>query len=127
MLITKEQQSNGLVDLSATPTELIVIDVKNDDVLAVDVGNEGTAAFTSLTIHERVSPNGPLRDITPSSFTTESGLVFTAAATAPGTLAAGGFSRFSLNVSDSAQIAIRATGNAGAKARVTAAAYKVSA
>ena len=125
MLIQSEVSK--VTDLTASAQDVLTFDVKNLDVLAIDVGNTGSAAFTAFTVHERVSPNGPLRDITPSSFVVESSLVFTAAATAPGTLAAGGFSRFSLNVTDSAQIVLRATGSTGAQATINAAGYKVQA
>ncbi|MDP3871298.1 MAG: hypothetical protein Q8Q80_01425 [Methyloversatilis sp.] len=99
-------------------------DVMDLDVVQFDIENTGSAALTSLRLFGRASPNAPMRDITPVSWTSESALMFQPPSVAPTLLAAGAATQYGINVTSMYQVEIHAAG-AGAVLVLSAGGYKV--
>lgn len=92
------------------------------DVLALDIENTGSGALTGFALQARISWNAPFRDVTPTSFVTQSYRVLEPAAVSPAVLGAGQFSQFSFNVGTFERLKIRASG-ATATLKINAAGY----
>lgn len=100
------------------------LDVSGLDVVQVDVENFGASAMTGLQVLGRVSAGGPLRDITPPSWTTPSTLLWSPAAANLALLAPGANAQVGLNVTALYEIEIYASG-VGAVLALNAGGYKV--
>lgn len=94
------------------------------DVLMLDIENFGASPLTGLKVFARVSHSAPLREITPSSWSVESDLMWMPTTVALGTLAAGAFAQFGLNVTAYESVEIQAVG-AGAVLEISAGGYEV--
>lgn len=108
---------------NASIADVAEFPVADVDVLALDIENTGTGALTAFQIHGRISKEAPYRDITPSSFTSQSYDVLDAAVVSPVALANGAFSQFALNVSTFESVKLRASG-ASATLKINAASYQ---
>lgn len=98
--------------------------VGNLDVLMVDLENVGIGPLTALQIFARISAQAPMRDLTPSAWTTPTDFLWRPAAASPAALAVGANASFGLNVSAFYEVELRAAG-AGAVLQVNAGGYKV--
>ena len=118
---------NGGADkiLSASLELVCSIGCTDADVVALRLENIGSAALTGFELRAKVSRDAPADALPVASWTTDDGLVLTRpASVSPVTLAAGAKTRLSVNVSDSTDLEIWASG-AGARLAVEAGIYEV--
>lgn len=95
------------------------------DVLSLRLANTGASAVTGFELRASVSKDAPADTLPVASWTVEDGLVvFRPSAVALNTLGAGVAARLGVNVSDSAELQVWASG-VGAVLEVTAGGYEV--
>lgn len=109
---------NQRVELTGALKDCAVFECGAFDAVALDIENEGGAAFTAWKLFARVARDAPWRDVTPASLTTADGyLVLAPSPRAVSTLAAGSWTHLMLNVSLYDAIKLQFSG-AGAIAKV---------
>ncbi len=116
---------NGGADkiLSASLELVCSISCTDADVVALRLNNIGSSALTGFELRAKVSRDAPADALPVANWTTDDGLVITRPASAsPVTLASSGKTRLSVNVSDSTDLEIWASG-AGARLAVEAGIY----
>lgn len=96
------------------------------DVLMLDIENVGASPLTGFKVFARVSPSAPMREITPTSWLTESALVWQPAPVSLGTLSAAAVAQLGLNVAAYESVEIQAIGT-GAVLSIAAGGYEVGA
>lgn len=100
------------------------IPVADLDVLSLRLANTGASALTGFELRAAVAKGATADALPVASWTVEDGLVFRPAAVALNTLAAGTTTRLGVNVSDSAELHVYASG-AGAVLEISAGGYEV--
>lgn len=112
--------------LAAGLTLVASIDVADADVVALRLENTGASALTDFELRAAVARGATADELAVTSWTTDDGLILTRpASVTPVTLASGASTRLSVNVSDSTELQIWASGN-GATLVVEAGAYEVT-
>lgn len=112
--------------LAAGLTLVASIDVSNADVVSLRLENTGASSLTDFELRASVARGATADELAVSSWTTDDGLILTRpASVTPVTLAAGASTRLSVNVSDSTDLQIWASG-AGATLTVEAGIYEVA-
>jgi hypothetical protein len=95
------------------------------DVLSLRLANTGASAVTGFELRASVATGAPVDVLPVATWTAEDGLtVFRPASAALNTLAAGVSTRLGVNVSDSAELQVWASGT-GAVLELTAGGYEV--
>ncbi|MBL8467372.1 hypothetical protein [Methyloversatilis discipulorum] len=95
------------------------------DVLMLDIENVGASPLAGFKVFARVSGSAPLRDVTPSSWTAESELIWKPTTRSLSTLSAGQFAQVGLNVAAYEAIELQAVGD-GAVLGIAAGGFEVS-
>lgn len=101
------------VAVSAALANARTFNVADIDVVMLDIQNDGSAPLTDLRVFVRSAPLAAMRDVTPSSWTLASALVWQPASLNPSTLSPGKYVTVGLNVSALYELELRASGLGG--------------
>lgn len=113
------------VGLGASLSLVRTFDVANLDVLSLRLANTGASPLTGFEIRAAVAKGAPADALSVASYTVDDGLIiFRPAALPLATLPAGAATRLGINVCDSAELQVWASG-AGAVLDVTGGGYEV--